>query len=330
MRRSGRGTEPGYWFACTSFVWACSIKQAPNRFPVRPDWLLDLRPRTVEASTSHPMKRLLITDLDNTLYDWVTFYARAFRGMTDSLVALLGIPRDQLLDEFKAIHQACNNSEQPFAALDLPSVRKAFPGESRERLAARLAGPFEVFNAERRARLRLYDGVKSTLSLLKSDGVRIVGYTEAIAVNAWYRLRLLEIQDLFSRLYALDGDLAPHPNPGHAELHAPPPDRVVSVPRTERKPNPKLLLHICASEGFAPGDACYIGDSPARDIAMAKRAGVAAVLARYGQTHDEDDWELLVRITHWTAADVAGERGAPPVEPDYEIDGFAALRAIMR
>jgi phosphoglycolate phosphatase-like HAD superfamily hydrolase len=275
------------------------------------------------------MKHLLITDLDNTLYDWVTFYARAFRSMTDSLVDLLSVPRDQLLDEFKAIHQACANSEQPFAALDLPSVRKAFPGDSLEQLAERLAAPFEAFNAERQAHLRLYDGVKSTLVGLRCAGVRIVGYTEAIAVNAWYRLRLLGIEEYFSRLYALDGQLAPHPNPGRGELHAPPKDRVISVPRTERKPNPALLLRICEREGFAPSDACYIGDSPARDVAMAKRAGVTAVLARYGRECDENDWNLLVRITHWTAEDVAGERGAPPVEPDYAIDSFADLRAII-
>jgi FMN phosphatase YigB (HAD superfamily) len=276
------------------------------------------------------MKRLLITDLDNTLYDWVTFYARAFRSMTDSLVALVGVGRDQLLDEFKAIHQACANSEQPFAALDLPAVRKAFPGESREQLAKRLDAPFEAFNTERLAHLRLYDGVKSTLAALQGDGVRIVGYTEAIAVNAWYRLRMLGIEEHFSRLYALDGDLAPHPTPGHAELHVPPKDRVISVPRTERKPNPALLLRICAGEGVAPGEACYIGDSATRDVAMAKRAGVTAVLARYGREVDDDDWDLLVRITHWTEEDVAGERDAVRVEADYEIDRFAEMHAIMR
>jgi phosphoglycolate phosphatase-like HAD superfamily hydrolase len=276
------------------------------------------------------MKRLLITDLDNTLYDWVTFYARAFRSMTDSLANLLDVPRDQLLDEFKAIHQKFGNSEQPFAALDLPSVRRAFPGESRERLAKRLEAPFEAFNAERRAHLHLYDGVKSTLAALQSTGVRIVGYTEAIAVNAWYRLRLLGIDEHFSRLYALEGDLAPHPTPGRAELHAPPPDRVISVPRSERKPNPALLLRICAGESVAPGEACYVGDSPARDVAMAKRAGVTAVLARYGRTHDDDDWSLLVRITHWSEEDVAGESGTPKVEPNFEIDSFADLAAIVQ
>jgi phosphoglycolate phosphatase-like HAD superfamily hydrolase len=286
-------------------------------------------PKNGEAPASTGMKRLLITDLDNTLYDWVTFYARAFRSMTDSLASLLGVPRDQLLDEFKAIHRARSNSEQPFAALDLPSVRAAFPGESREQLAKRLAAPFEAFNAERRAHLRLYDGVKSTLVGLQSAGVKIVGYTEAIAVNAWYRLRLLGIDEHFSRLYALDGDLAPHPTPGRAEQHAPPPDRVISVPRTERKPNPALLLRICAGEGVSPAEACYVGDSPARDIAMAKRAGVTAVLARYGRTRDDDDWNLLVRITHWSEEDVAGERNAARFDPDFEIDAFADLGGIV-
>ena len=35
------------------------------------------------------MKKLLITDLDNTLYDWVSFYAQSFSAMFDKLVEIL-------------------------------------------------------------------------------------------------------------------------------------------------------------------------------------------------------------------------------------------------
>lgn len=280
------------------------------------------------------MKRLLITDLDNTLYDWVTFYARAFGSMVDAMAELLRVPRERLLDEFKTIHQSYGNSEQPFAALELPAVQQAYPGVSREELARCLDRPFQAFNTSRNAHLRLYDGVAETLQELNSRQIKIVGHTEAHPVNAWYRLRTLEASSYFSRLYALEGRLLPHPTPGRDNGQAQPPELVTLVPRTERKPNPRLLLDICEREGVAPHEACYVGDSLTRDISMAKEAGVTAVWARYGLSYDANLWAVLVRVTHWTAEDVAREAELKvhlgSVHPDHVIENFRELQPIMR
>jgi FMN phosphatase YigB (HAD superfamily) len=246
------------------------------------------------------MKRLLITDLDNTLYDWVTFYALSFGRMVDELVVLLSTSRDQLLNEFKVIHQRYENSEQPFAALELPTVLERFPEASRMELANRLAPAFEVFNRSRKQTLHLYAGVAETLRALNDRGIKVVGHTEALAVNAWYRLRTLDVAPLLSRLYALEGKLLPHPVPGREAEHARPDEIVRVIPRSERKPNPRLLLDVCEREDVLPRDACYIGDSLTRDISMAKHAGVTAVWARYGLSYDPTLWDILVRVTHWT------------------------------
>ena len=90
------------------------------------------------------------------------------------------------------------------------------------------------------------------------------------------------IAQYMTRLYALDGPLLPHPIPGREEEHAPPSSIVRAIPRSERKPNPALLLDICSREGVRPADALYVGDSLTRDISMAKRAGVRAVWHAYG------------------------------------------------
>jgi FMN phosphatase YigB (HAD superfamily) len=34
-------------------------------------------------------QKLLITDLDNTLYDWVTFFTASFRSMVTELTSML-------------------------------------------------------------------------------------------------------------------------------------------------------------------------------------------------------------------------------------------------
>jgi phosphoglycolate phosphatase len=56
-------------------------------------------------------QKLLITDLDNTLYDWVTFFTASFRSMVTELTSMLETSEDNLLEEFKSIHQRCGNSE---------------------------------------------------------------------------------------------------------------------------------------------------------------------------------------------------------------------------
>jgi phosphoglycolate phosphatase len=78
-----------------------------------------------------------------------------------------------------------------------------------------------------------------------------------------------------------------------------------------------------------PIDACYVGDSLIRDVAMAKRADVFAVWARYGTIYDPSLWDLLVAVTHWTPADVEREaqlrHSFKNVQPDSTIDTFDEL-----
>jgi FMN phosphatase YigB (HAD superfamily) len=277
--------------------------------------------------------KLLITDLDNTLYDWVTFFANAFEAMTRALEPILRIPREQLLDEFKQVHQRYGNSEQPFAVLELPSVQAKFGTRDRLKLKIAVDAALHAFNAERTRRLGLYPYVRQTLEAIAAKDIAIVGHTEAIAVNAFYRLRYLKIAHLFRRLYVLDGDALEHPEPGHASASDPPADFVHVVPRDERKPNPKLLLDICRTEGVKSKDAWYIGDSLTRDIAMAKDAGVVAVWAKYGTDYDPALWNILVRVTHWTAEDVRREEQlrerASHISPDFTVDSFRELMTII-
>lgn len=273
--------------------------------------------------------RLLITDLDNTLYDWVTFFVKAFQGMVDQLSILLGVDREQILDEFKALHQLYGSSEQPFTALELPSVKSKFPGASRQQLLRELDGPLHAFNRLRSQHLRLYNSVDETLRVLSRSGVTIVGHTESSAENAFFRLQKLGIVACFRRLYVLESSYPGHPDPERAALLSPPDKLIETVPRSERKPNPALLRDICQREGVDPRDAWYVGDSLTRDMSMARMAGVTAVWARYGTDYDRELWKILVQVTHWSPEDVAREaelrKQFEHVQPDFVIDSFREI-----
>lgn len=279
------------------------------------------------------MTTLLITDLDNTLYDWVTFFARSFTAMVDALVDGLGIDRDQLLAEFHSVHQRFCNSEQPFAVLELPCIRERFGPLGRLALKEKLEAPLHAFNSERKKTLALYESVAETLAALQEADIAIVGHTESIKANAYYRLARLGIVDRFQRLYVPDSNYPGHPDPERASELRPPEGFVHVLPPGSRKPNPEVLLKICSHEGVAPEEVCYIGDSLTRDVSMAKAAGATAVWARYGTTYDPRHWDILVRVSHWSEEDIRRETALKKqqgmIQPDFTIDSFDELLPIF-
>jgi FMN phosphatase YigB (HAD superfamily) len=277
--------------------------------------------------------KLVITDLDNTLYDWVTYFAQAFSAMVRRLSTMLQVPEDQLLDEFKLVHQRHRNSEQPFALFEIATVRNRFAHLSHRQLKEELDEAIHEFNRRRQETLRLYPDVLTTLTQMKQQGITLVAHTEAIAANAYFRLKFLGIASLFKHLYAMEGHLQPHPVPERELALEPPTNFLRVVPVSERKPNPRLLLDICAREHVAPSDAVYVGDSLTRDISMAKAAGVKAVWAKYGSQYDRSLWQLLVRVTHWSPDDIRREedlkRQFAAISPDASIDSFSELAPIV-
>lgn len=274
--------------------------------------------------------RLLITDLDNTLYDWVSYFALSFETMLRELSLLISVDEETLKDEFKAVHQRHNSSEYPFAILELPSVRTHFCSASRSQLFHRLQGPLAAFRRSREQHLKLYPSVRKTLQHIRSLDILVVGHTEAIAELAFHRLKMLGILPFFTHLYALNGGLEPHPDVERdSEMLKLPPSLVTFVPREEKKPNPTLLRDICSKEGVPVGEAMYVGDSLTRDVAMAKGAGVRAVWARYGTRYSPALWEEIVRVTHWTDEDVSLEARLRElfrdIQPDHTIGSFSEI-----
>ena len=277
--------------------------------------------------------RLVITDLDNTLYDWVTFFATSFRSMTAELSRLLAAPEDQLLDEFKVIHERYGTSEPPFAALELPTVQARYPGLTRREIKDRIDSALHAFSSARQKTLRLYDGVADSLHCLVDAGIVVVGHTEAIMQAGYYRIAKLGVDRFLRRLYVSHADVPEHPVPGRASELAPPPGYVVVAPPGTRKPNPKLLLDICAHEGFVPSEVLYVGDSLTRDIAMAREAGVLSAWAKYGTLYHRELWDILVRVTHWTHEDVVREERLRDlygnVRPDHVLERFRDVLAVV-
>ena len=97
-------------------------------------------------------KKLLITDLDDTLYDWTGFFVPAFYAMVDEIVALTGLDRARLLHEYRETHQRLGTVEYPYATLKLPSIRRHFAQLDDAARKEALRPAFLRFNAIRDGR----------------------------------------------------------------------------------------------------------------------------------------------------------------------------------
>jgi phosphoglycolate phosphatase len=114
-------------------------------------------------------KKLLVCDLDNTLYDWLAYFVPSFYAMVDRVVAITGCDRNKLLDDFRLVHQRHHDSEQPFALLETETIKQIYANVGWDDVIRELDPAFHVFNLQRKQNLRLHAGVKETLDMRQRD-----------------------------------------------------------------------------------------------------------------------------------------------------------------
>ncbi len=272
------------------------------------------------------MIKLIITDLDDTLYSWIGFYIPAFYKMTKELSFLLGVSEDKIIEEFQEVHRKAGSVEPPFGAVELPSAGKRFANATKEEIREKLDPAFHRFNSERKRLLKLYPGVEDTLKYLWERKVIIVGYTESAEENGYYRLERLGIADYFKDVYVSGSyDGRPMKKPTSPKTH------VV----LEKKPNPDLIIEICEKEGISPKETIYMGDSLSKDMLMAKKAGVCSVWCHIPNGNPPELYEKLMKISHWSKEDCEREEQYKReweelgYTPDFTITDFARLKDIV-
>lgn len=268
---------------------------------------------------------VVVTDLDNTLFDWVEMWYRSFNAMLTRLAEDSKVSKEVLEKEFQAVFQKHGTSEYAFAIQELPSLQQRFPGAD---LPVKFDAAIHAYNKARKETLRLYPTVLDTLRTLKARGCLIVGYTESMAFYTNYRVRTLGLDGLLDYLYSpedhdLPRGLTPeqirHYSPEHYRLH-----RTIHMhtPRGVLKPSPSILLAILREIGADVNESIYVGDNLLKDIIMAQAAGVTDVYAKYGAAQDRPEYDLLRRVTHWSPETVERERQTKvsEVRPSYVLD----------
>jgi FMN phosphatase YigB (HAD superfamily) len=283
------------------------------------------------------MIRLVVCDLDNTLYDWVAFFVPAFDAMVDELAGTTKIDPHELRQSFKRVHQEQGTSEYAFAIQQLDALDELNEGLSTRQILERYRPAVEAFRRERKARLRLYDGVLTTIANLRRRGIRVVAHTDAMMFYAAARIRQLCLENELDGLVAQqDHGLPPGLEAADVrqyddDWYRPRLSYVEELPPELMKPNPDVLSEILTQMAVSSSEAVFVGDSLTRDISMAQSAGVHDVYAAYGVSHDSALYARLVEVTHWTDEDVARETQLKQldVRPSWTIDSFPELLHVI-
>ncbi len=279
----------------------------------------------------------LITDLDNTLYDWVAFVVPALEAMVESLATTTGRSRTEIVAALKLAYSEEETAEYAFVLQRSGLYEQS--GMGFDEFLARVIEPArKVFAAERSLHLRLYPGVAETLGALKSRGLKIIGLTDAPAFPAQARLKKLGLDIHFDALYALENYLPPTDAEGRFLLD---PEilarqrrgeydaafgKPVELAKGHEKPSPLGIRKILFDFGLKPDEAVMVGDNPAKDLAAAAATGVRALHAAYGSSHAP---ELIARLHALTPGRLnARHRAASPLSETPAVPALASFSEV--
>ncbi|MFJ1583525.1 HAD family hydrolase [Streptomyces sp. NPDC088197] len=282
-----------------------------------------------------PSISLLVTDLDNTLWDWFGAWHASFSAMLTRLSELSEVPEEVLVDEIREVHQRRGTTEYSLLLNELPSLLNK---KTRTPPLEYYDDAIHIQNRQRILHTSLYPGVMGTLHGLKEKGVRIVAYTESVAYWSEWRIKATGLDGVIEVLYSAPDHDFPTGVSTETLRTKPASDYGLNktthnhVPAGIIKPNTQVLSSILASYASDPHKSLYVGDSLMKDVSMAQKIGVHDAYASYGTSIDKIGYDLLRRVSHWSNADIERERrltNGLSVIPSHTLDQFSDIMNIF-
>lgn len=198
------------------------------------------------------MIKAVLFDLDNTLLDLVKVKTKCLKESVKAMRrAGLKMKADtavkKLFNILKKTHFENDTLFQEF----LREIKK--PDDYKLLSAAIIAYRKTRFNYS-----IPYKNVPNTLKKLRRKGLKLGVITDAPKLKAWLRLTQLGLVNCFDVIIAFDDT-------------------------KRRKPSTLPFRKAIKELKFKPGEILFVGDNPYRDIRGAKKVGMIAALAEYGQ-----------------------------------------------
>lgn len=236
----------------------------------------------------------IVTDLDDTIWDWLKMWHGSFEPFLKRIVEQFGVDENLLKSEFKKIHQKYNSSEASFIHQELTCLSQVQKNEFDISTPTSKSILHEYYSLKKR-NLSLYTGVRDTLKKLKEKGTVIVGFTESNAFFTKYRIKHLELDGLIDYIYAPIDTGVPKSVYRHysEEFWEPEITEIRYLSKEVRKPAPEILEIILRDFKAKKENTIYIGDKLDKDVFMANEAEIDSVYAKYGHLIDTVKYPLL-------------------------------------
>jgi FMN phosphatase YigB (HAD superfamily) len=270
-----------------------------------------------------PKSILIITDLDNTMYNWVDFFSPSFRGMLHALNERTGVSEELLQTQFRSLFQIHGSLEYEPASHEI----EAFSAYNEEELKKLNRVIFGAFRKVWGAKLKLYDGALTFLDWCNDHSVNVIALTNAPLSVVSRRLRQLRINHYFSALAAPNtliqrssmeilsfNDEQPSlfnekdTKQNHvtdylhtALLHH---RQIYALSGEEIKPSSSGYKRILADWQDSNTLVYAIGDSLKKDLAPAYSLGIKTVWAKFGTEIEQKNLNTLLNITPWNLEEI--------------------------
>ena len=249
----------------------------------------------------HEKVKLLVTDIDNTVFDWVAYYANGFTALLQKLEAVIGVPFKQLADESRVVFARHGSIEYPFVVQELPSVNAYFGDDIDRMLVLAVDQTREVFKEVSKPYLKPYEGVEDALKNLHHNHpeLPIVALTDAPRYVAMWKLNKLGLLHYFSAVYGLaDPRLPTSETQGRVKVDP----RILLKHLQQNNFAFKGKIRILPDEYEKPGtrglktvlmdfeldeptsarrNVLWVGDNLRKDVGLGRKLGVQTAWAEY-------------------------------------------------
>lgn len=295
---------------------------------------------------------LIVTDIDNTVFDWVTYYVHCFGALLHTVEGIVGVPYATLAAEARDVFVAHGSIEYPFLIQELPSINKHY-GKDIDRMLEEAVEPGrKTFLAVAESHFKPYAGVIETFKKLRSDhkGLPIVALTDAPRYVAMWKLKKLGMLAYFDAVYGLADPRIPtsresnrvkvdpeillkhlsHENFGFT-------GKIRILPDEYEKPGVRGLKTVLMDYDIDEpqerrGEVIWVGDNLRKDVGLGEKLGVRTVWAKYGANVPKD---MLVKLAefspplniHKNANIPTGDQASP--KPKATIESFAELLGLV-
>ena len=281
--------------------------------------------------------KLIVLDVDNTLFDWVTYYINSMESLFEAVHSITKIPITVLKTEAQEVFATNESTEYPFVIQELPSVVAYYQFDIGKMLEEAVAPAREAFLKTSKKYLKLYPGVKRTLSEIRQKyvGVPLVALTDAPRYIAMWKLNKLGILEFFDAVYGLGDPLIPICSTTkkikisqdiltkHLQRHQFGfKGKVRVLPAEYEKPGTRgfktILMDYNLDENLEDRKGVvFVGDNLKKDSLLGQKLGVRTAWAKYGVV---DDAQLMDRLNSFSPQKNIAKNISTTVSADIKVE----------